>query len=110
MSGARLVLEIEKTHKNARMQRQISLSTSQQKTNTVYHEELYKTTHALTTQQTSLHLCRPHDLFLLHRLSHMNVIAAITEKKKTSHDLLFAHAENKSCSHNIILTLLQDLV
>lgn len=81
--GARLVLEIEKTHKNARMQRQISLSTSQQKTNTVYHEELYKTTHALTTQQTSLHLCRPHDLFLLHRLSHMNVIAAITEKKKT---------------------------
>ena len=37
----------------------------------------YKTTCGLTTQQTSLHLCRPHDLFLLHRLSHINVIAAI---------------------------------
>lgn len=59
-----------------------SLLASQPKPNTHHNEQFYKTTHKLTTQQTSLHLCRPHDLFLLHLLSHINVIAAIKKKNK----------------------------
>lgn len=59
-----------------------SLLASQPKPNTHHNEQFYKTTHKLTTQQTSLHLCRPHDLFLLHLLSHINVIAAIKKKKQ----------------------------
>lgn len=36
----------------------------------------------LTTQHISLHLCRPHNRFLLHRLSHINVASAVGNYKQ----------------------------
>lgn len=66
-------------HENGKIQKKTVNITNKM---THHIKQFYKTKGTLTTQQTSLHLCRPHDLFLLHRLSHMNVIAAIKRKKK----------------------------
>lgn len=83
-------------HKNGKIQKQKKNLTSQPKPNAHHNEQLNEATRKLTTQQTSLHLCRPHDLFLLHRLSHMNVIAAI---KKKINFYISDYAENSSCNH-----------
>ena len=48
---------------------------------------------SLTTQQISLHLCRPHNRFLLHRLSHINVASSLLRLVHGSSFVLKEHLQ-----------------
>lgn len=56
---------------------------------------LYLMFGSLTTQHISLHLCRPHNRFLLHRLSHINVASAVANLKRKKKGKGYEHSLNK---------------